>query len=271
MTVGTGIFLASLVLGTIVLFGITKDRWSWPKLALTLFVLGALGAAGLYAWNATKESREAEKEAHDAALAKSAEQAEARTRLCVAGDLPRIENIARSIQGAVHDGMKLEDVKATADKLAGATGGIIPPKDDIKERVLIYELSSQCDSTFHLLVNVRADEQGALRWLRIWAKNPPVGYPEGLHEELSNDFEEERSLKVLQASKAETDALEARRLAQEKQHRADSDPCAPGLSEAERLSRLATFGKVREIGGGDYTAGGHSIQFLSDGSLFTCD
>jgi hypothetical protein len=32
MTIGAGIFLASLALGSNALFGITKDRWSWAKI-----------------------------------------------------------------------------------------------------------------------------------------------------------------------------------------------------------------------------------------------
>jgi hypothetical protein len=33
MTLGTGIFLASLVLGTIGLYALTRDRWKWRKIA----------------------------------------------------------------------------------------------------------------------------------------------------------------------------------------------------------------------------------------------
>ena len=38
-----------------------------------------------------------------------------------------------------------------------------------------------------------------------------------------------------------------------------SDPCAPNLSRAERLRRLATFGQVRETGLETYEAGTHSV------------
>jgi hypothetical protein len=53
--------------------------------------------------------------------------------MCIAGDLPRMENLARSIQGAVRGNMKLENVKAVTDKLAGYDGQIVPPKQDIKD------------------------------------------------------------------------------------------------------------------------------------------
>jgi hypothetical protein len=48
------------------------------------------------------------------------------------------------------------------------------------------------------------------------------------------------------------------------------DHCAPGLSKAERLRRLAQHGVVREAGNGEYTAEGRSVYFMFDGSLISC-
>lgn len=48
------------------------------------------------------------------------------------------------------------------------------------------------------------------------------------------------------------------------------DHCAPNLSRAERLKRLAQYGTVRETGTGNYSAGGRSVHFYSDGSLLSC-
>jgi ABC-type nickel/cobalt efflux system permease component RcnA len=48
MSVGTAIFLFSLMLATVILYGITKDRWRWRRIvaniarALALFALLAL-------------------------------------------------------------------------------------------------------------------------------------------------------------------------------------------------------------------------------------
>lgn len=52
--------------------------------------------------------------------------------------------------------------------------------------------------------------------------------------------------------------------------KAVQDHCAPDLSKAERLRRLAQRGTVRETGFGGYAAGGRSVTFLSDGSLLSC-
>lgn len=49
------------------------------------------------------------------------------------------------------------------------------------------------------------------------------------------------------------------------------DHCAPGLSKAERLKRLAQYGQLRETGTGSYAAGGRSVTFFEyDGSLLGC-
>ena len=48
-----------------------------------------------------------------------------------------------------------------------------------------------------------------------------------------------------------------------------NDPCAPGLSKGERLSRLATYGSVRQIGAEDYEAGSHEV-FYYGSTLISC-
>jgi hypothetical protein len=40
-----------------------------------------------------------------------------------------------------------------------------------------------------------------------------------------------------------------------------SDHCAPGLSKAERLRRLAKHGTVRQVGDEQYKAGGHTVWY----------
>src|SRR5262245_39529150 len=48
MTLGTGIFLSSLFLGLILLFWITKDRWRWSRIILSLVGIIAIISGGLY-------------------------------------------------------------------------------------------------------------------------------------------------------------------------------------------------------------------------------
>jgi hypothetical protein len=80
----------------------------------------------------------------------------------------------------------------------GSKGEIAPATDDIKERVLTYNIPTKCASKFHFLMNVRADQQGQLRWLRVWSNNAPAGYQAGLDQRYTNDFDAQRLAEQLQ-------------------------------------------------------------------------
>jgi hypothetical protein len=58
MSIGWAIFLSSLILAFVALFGITRDRWSWRKIVrrvtvavLTAVALGVLAFAGMRLWD----------------------------------------------------------------------------------------------------------------------------------------------------------------------------------------------------------------------------
>ena len=53
---------------------------------------------------------------------------------------------------------------------------IAPPKDNIRERILITTLRTKCASDFHFLINVRANADGIVMWYRAWPQSPPQGY-----------------------------------------------------------------------------------------------
>ncbi|MGD9769700.1 MAG: hypothetical protein AB7U62_18860, partial [Pseudolabrys sp.] len=57
MDLGTGIFLSSVVLAVVILYGITKDRWSWRRIVkrtalvlLCLVILGTVVGVGISYW-----------------------------------------------------------------------------------------------------------------------------------------------------------------------------------------------------------------------------
>lgn len=52
---------------------------------------------------------------------------------------------------------------------------------------------------------------------------------------------------------------------------AGADHCAPNLSKAERLKRLATYGIVRQTSDGSYSVGYRTVTFFThDNSLLSC-
>lgn len=104
MTIGTGIFLGSLVLGAVALFGITKDRWSWAKIAKRLGVgvlaIGLLFGAvvGWVYFERMSEGEKARIEEQRAAKEAAAEKHHAaEVRLCIAGDLNRMEILPKRL------------------------------------------------------------------------------------------------------------------------------------------------------------------------------
>jgi hypothetical protein len=58
MSIGTGIFLSSLLLAVVILYGLTKDRWRWRTFArrlgyfvVGLVVLGVAAGGAFYVWD----------------------------------------------------------------------------------------------------------------------------------------------------------------------------------------------------------------------------
>lgn len=177
--------------------------------------------------------------------------------------------------------MGLEAAKTAVDKLVNSLGRILPAKEDIRERVLIYDLHTTCDSPFRFVVNVRANANGVLQFIKLFAEDAPEGYADGLHPELSTDFRSVREARSLLAQIAASKATRSKNSEANAGARSivskgdafgsDSDPCAPGLSKAERLRRLSGFGSVRQTAQGTFTAGPHEVMFsLDTTTLISC-
>ena len=128
---------------------------------------------------------EKQKAAERAAAAK--EQRENAARSCVAADIPRVEGLLRDIKALI-----LNDYN---DKLRGNSSynlvivqslikgkyssinlSIQAADDNIKDKVLIFSIRTNCDSAFHFLANIRANSNDELQWYRLWAQEPPKGY-----------------------------------------------------------------------------------------------
>ncbi|MCA1437005.1 hypothetical protein I6F33_29075 [Bradyrhizobium sp. BRP20] len=121
-------------------------------------------------------------------------------RPCIAGDIPRMESLAFKVKAAVLPDVPLEEVRAAVGLTLGKVGDIEIPDDDIKERVLITTIPTQCRSDFHFLVNVREGRDKKIRWLRVSAENAPAGYHPKLQSELGREFEAEREQQRIQAA-----------------------------------------------------------------------
>jgi len=98
-------------------------------------------------------------------------------RPCIAAEIPRMEELVARAGKAINSDWSLEKTREALDPIFGYRGEIAISNQNIKERVLVYRIHTKCDTSFFLLVNVLADEQGSLRYIRTWAENAPAGYP----------------------------------------------------------------------------------------------
>lgn len=195
-------------------------------------------------------------------------------RGCIAEDIGRMESIVKELQVATDDSLTLTQLKPIFDNIlqkgrvvesgmgkvvrTPINASIVPASDDIKERVLVATIAPACDATFHLLVNVRAQENGKIDGFKVWAVNPPTGYYDGEHYEFRVDYEARRMAKEAEVKGKKSTFL---------------DPCAPGLKKADRIARLAQYGAVRQDSEFEYSAANHKITFeryYPYGALSSC-
>jgi hypothetical protein len=121
------------------------------------------------------------------------EAREERARPCIANDIGRMESIAQAASKAVNLSWSLSDTKAALDPIVGELGAVQPAKSDIKTHILSYSIPTKCDSSFHFLINIFANRDGRILYLKTWAVNAPAGYEAGLHWEFSRDLLREAS------------------------------------------------------------------------------
>jgi len=97
------------------------------------------------------------------------------------------------------------------------------------------------------------------------------GEPIGLQHQHDEHFELERYRQFSRIQVGWNLVTEPQPAAEAQRTKPVLDHCAPGLSRAERLKRLAQHGPVRETGIGSYSAGGRSVAFFEyDGTILSC-
>ena len=165
-------------------------------------------------------------------------------RDCIAQDLPRMENLVLETRKEVNENSKLSEIKDKVLQIIYPDNQFnryiepVPSDDNIKEFVLVYEVKTKCNSKFNFLINIRANENGQIKFFNVWAQTAPEGYPSGFNKNLSTNFDEiRRNTKSIQKLLKDMDTY-----AKEK----DNDHCAPNLSQSVRLSRLARYGAIRQ-------------------------
>lgn len=284
MTVGEGIFWGAIVLALVGLYATTKDRWKWKRIAkwgvgipAALLVLGGLGTWAVNTYGERAQPKHvfggvtlASSEG-DVRFAKGEPSKVVEPGLWVyyAGSGSAKTESAGYVVRFKDGKVRYVSYLASSDQivtpdLQGFTMGAAyarvldklgPPdhvatSDDGLQRIVSYDKLN----TFYTF------EKAEVRELGIY--DPSTGPL--LFKKAASAPAAPPSAPQPAASKTDVrweDAPAAKPIL---------DHCAPGLSKAERLKRLAQHGTIRETGAGEFQAGGRTVNFLYDGSLAYC-
>lgn len=270
-----GDYLLFMVAISLVLLGLrrlTYDRWNWGKITrITLYSIAliAILSAGFFFYEMLTKI-------YDNYQTDALEKRELAARSCNAAEINIIEPKIRQSISSINERTNIQEMHSI---LAGFNNSAVEesnPLYNIKMLEVKTSIKPNCQSNFHYQLEAIFNEDGILNTFKTYAINPPKGYrhfaievsDESKNfgkkddtyypiEELSIDFVAKRQAEQERLQFLERKAAEAARIKMQQ----ESDPCAPGITRKERMTRLSKFGRVREIGNSQYSSGVHEIQF----------
>lgn len=276
MTVGEGIFWGAIVLALVGLYAATKDRWKWKRIVkwgigLPLMLL-VLGAAGVWATK-TYEARVQPQTAFGGLALASTE-----------GDVKFTKGEPSEV---IEDGLWVYYAGSGSAKLESAgyvvrfKGGkvryiryLASPDQIVTPDLHGFSIGASYDQVLEKLgpaSHVVTSDDGLLRWLSYEKLNTFYTFEKAQVRELGIydpaagplEFSKRASSPDPAPSSPPSPPLPAAEV------KPLLDHCAPGLSKAERMKRLAQHGTVREAGSGRYEAGNSSVTYF-ESELLSC-
>lgn len=114
------------------------------------------------------------------------------------------------------------------------------PDDNIKEKVVVAKIATNCDSAFHYLINVRFSDAGVIKFFNVWPKNSPQGYKAidnyGRLDFISRDFGKEKYEVEQTARLRAWEEQEAKRQAEQlRQDQVNRENTARAIEEARKV------------------------------------
>jgi len=282
MTVGEGIFWGAIVLALVGLYATTKDRWKWKRIAKwgvgAPVVLLALIGAGMWAYKTYEDRAQPQTSFGGVALASTQNDVrfakgepskvfESGLWVYYAGSgIAKLEAAGYAVR--FKDGkvryvayMSTPDQIVTPDVLGfsiGAPYAQVVDKLGPPDHVSTSADGLQRLASFSKLNTFYTFERAEVRELGIY--DPATGPMEFGKAASAPESAPPQSAASKPKDRWE-DAPEVKPIL---------DHCAPGLSKAERMKRLAQHGTVRETGTGAFEAGGRTVTFGYDGGLLYC-
>jgi len=206
-----------------------------------------------------KKKQKQEEAQKNLRIAEAKRVREDKARSCIADDLPRIEADLEAIKKSfrnIYD-KKHEDlnISRASDLVTQFDQSIKPsievPDEDFKQKVLVFELKTKCDSDFHYLANLRFGRDGIVRWLKFWSLNRPRGtntldmdFSDASHED---DYENERKKLEKEAYEkrmSEKREEETRRNIEAAENQKILKEISDMISREDRLKKVARVGEA---------------------------
>lgn len=214
-------------------------------------------------------------------------------RDCNAQEILRIEPKLKENLRSLNAFTSIEEVTKVLNSLEPSSNQIVIPEDNIKTKMAVAVVKPKCNSEFRYLISATFNEDGFLDDYKTIARNPPLGYKVQSIKQASkfisiedlpvpSSTKEENIDMVLSEFSINFRELAKQKTIQENETRVKSkftweevlpDPFAPSLSRAERLKRLAQYGKIRELEDSEYHAANHMVKYFpqsAGGGFWEC-
>ena len=130
-------------------------------------------------------------------------------RVCIKKDFPRMKAEATEVAAGLADIRHLDDAKQALETIMKRGIFIEKATDDPQDRVISQVIPANCDTPFRFTIILRAGPSGALKYLKMWLRSSPPGYPSGLMQQYAIDYATldrrlalERKRRMAEAAKA---------------------------------------------------------------------
>ncbi len=134
----------------------------------------------------------------------------ATARICIKKDFPRMKALAAEVTAGLRDMNTLEEAKQGLETIMNRGIFLDKAKDNPREQVINQVISTRCDWPFRFAILLRAGPTGELKYLKMWLKDAPSGYPAGFRAEYSIDYQMLARRRELEMKRREVEAVKAR-------------------------------------------------------------
>ncbi|MDY0746547.1 hypothetical protein SNE35_18685 [Paucibacter sp. R3-3] len=275
MTVGEGIFWGAIVLALVGLYATTKDRWRWKRIAkwgvgvpAVLLVLCGLGV-----WLTNTYEARAKPLSTFGGITLASTEGDVRF---AKGEPSKVLDEGLWVYYAGSGSANLDSAGYVVRFKAGKVRFIrylAAPDQIVTPDLQGFGIGASYDHVLEKLgpaSHVATSDDGLVRRLSYEKLKTFFTFEKaqikdfGVYDPATGPLELSKPTSALAPAQSEAPPPQV------SEAKPVLDHCAPSLSKAERMKRLAQHGTVRETGTGTFEAGERTISFGYDGALAYC-